>query len=294
MRDALEEDAGAGGTYISLRNSIRTNNGIIHPIIVIAQGERYKVIEGNTRLAIYHSFNSNTNIKGNWSEIPCVVYDEIEDKEIDAIRLQSHLVGPREWDAYSKGKYLYFLSQQSYMTAGELVEFCGGNSHQVNRYIQAYSDMEKYYRPEVTDDEFDPTRFSAFVEFQKTNVRNAIHKADHTFHGFARWVKDGLLTPSQTVRNLPAILDDQNAHSIFLVRGAVEAYATLTNAPVLTNLNNYSIEDLCNAVLQRFDGLKLKDFEYYCNNPESEAVLLFQNLKDQLDVYLERIERFAR
>lgn len=97
-------------SFIQLRDAIRTTGGVINPIIVRISDEGEKiVIEGNTRLAIYKDFLKNEEGGGDWSTIPCAIYDGIEAKEIDAIRLQAHLVGTREWKPYAKGKYLYYL-----------------------------------------------------------------------------------------------------------------------------------------------------------------------------------------
>ena len=90
----------------SLRESIRENGGIVHPIIVnhFSDG-RYVVIEGNTRLQIYRDF-CKKGIPGNWNVIKSIVYENIDEETLHSIRLQAHLIGPREWDAYAKAKYL--------------------------------------------------------------------------------------------------------------------------------------------------------------------------------------------
>ena len=100
-----DEDSSPGTTLRGLKNSIKANKSIIHPIIVKKhENGRYLVIEGNTRLMIYREFKENFD--GDWDTIPCYVYDVIESAEIDAIRLQSHLVGPRQWSPYAKARYL--------------------------------------------------------------------------------------------------------------------------------------------------------------------------------------------
>jgi hypothetical protein len=50
--------------------------------------------------------------------------------------------------------------------------------------------MEKYYRPLVTDDEFDTTRFSGFVELQKPGIKEAITKGKFTLTDFSNWIKE--------------------------------------------------------------------------------------------------------
>lgn len=94
----------------SLRESIRENGGIIHPIVVNKRtGNSYVVIEGNTRLQIYKDFIKN-GVPGNWTTIRAIVYDNLDTERIHAIRLQAHLIGPREWDPYSKAMYLHYLA----------------------------------------------------------------------------------------------------------------------------------------------------------------------------------------
>jgi len=82
-------------TFYSLRESIRTNGGIIHPIIVNKQPDgRCVVIEGNTRALIFREFKKQ-KVEGDWDTIPSMVYEGLSQRAIDAIRLQAHLVGPR-------------------------------------------------------------------------------------------------------------------------------------------------------------------------------------------------------
>jgi ParB/Sulfiredoxin domain len=104
-----EKDTEGGPNFDKLRQSIITNEGIIQPIIVNRLSEGRNVcIDGNTRLALYRSFQDE-KIKGDWKNIPCIVYNDLDEEDIDAIRLQAHLVGPRQWDPYSKAKYLSYL-----------------------------------------------------------------------------------------------------------------------------------------------------------------------------------------
>lgn len=154
----------------SLRESIRENGGIVHPIIVNHYTDgRYVVIEGNTRLQIYRDFKKK-NVPGNWDYIKAIVYEDIDDETMHSIRLQAHLVGPREWDAYAKAKYLNYLANEKYMPMSSLVAYCGGTSKasEIKNMIAAYQDMQEYYRPLCDDDSmFDIKKFTGFVELQK-------------------------------------------------------------------------------------------------------------------------------
>ena len=100
-------------TFYSLKESIKTNGGVIHPIIVSKHDDgRLVVIEGNTRTLIYREFCEQA-IPGDWAKIPAMVYRGLSLADIDAIRLQTHLVGPRPWDPYSKAKYLDHLKERT-------------------------------------------------------------------------------------------------------------------------------------------------------------------------------------
>jgi len=124
-----------GGTsYQSLKDSIKSNGGIIHPIIVNREKNgKLVVIEGNTRVQIYKEF-LELRVPGNWDTIKAIVYTNLSDEEIHAIRLQSHLVGPRSWDSYSKAKYLNYLSNELKLPNSQLLSFCGGKQAEITKF----------------------------------------------------------------------------------------------------------------------------------------------------------------
>jgi hypothetical protein len=119
-----EKETETGPTFNKLKQSIITNGGIIQPIIVNRSAGRDVCIDGNTRLALYRSFRDE-KVEGDWKVIPAIVYNELDEEDIDAIRLQAHLVGPRQWDPYSKAKYLSYLRKKQHFPFDRLVDFCG-------------------------------------------------------------------------------------------------------------------------------------------------------------------------
>jgi len=203
------QESEGGPSFSALKQAIRTNRGIIHPIIINKEQDgRLIVIEGNTRVLIYRQFLKE-GIQGDWEHIPCMVYECLSEQTIDAIRLQAHLVGVRQWDPYSKGKYLNHLYNGQHLTLDQVVDFCGGDKHEVLNYINGFNDMEQYYRPVLDSDaEFDATRFSAFVELQAQRIRDALLRAGFTKTDFATWVHEHRLYPLETVGNLPRILQN--------------------------------------------------------------------------------------
>lgn len=277
-------------TFQSLRASIRTHGGLIHPILVNREdGNRLVVIEGNTRALIYRQFKSSDD-SGTWDEIAAIVYDRLDEREIDAVRLQAHLVGPRQWDPYSKAKYLDYLSNSEHLTTDQIVDFCGGQRAEVHRFIDAYNDMENHYRPLLaSDDQFDPTRFSAFVELQAPRVQEALVTSGFTKSDFSRWVHDQILYPLDRVRRLPAILADPQARSVFLTDGAREAEKILNSPSTIEALEEATMFQLADALSAGISNLGYEDFfrlREDLNTPQNRSLT---DARDQLVELCRRI-----
>ena len=214
----------------SLRQSIEANYGIIHPIVVNKRSDgSYVVIEGNTRLQIYKDFRKE-NKPGNWDTIRCLVYEDIDSEEMHKIRLQAHLVGPREWDPYSKAKYLNYLANVEHMPMASLISFCGGNSKasEIKNMISAFNDMEKYYRPLCDDDtQFDIKKFHGFVELQRSSVIESLTLNGYTKTDFSQWMIDEKFSILQDVRRIPEILKSKKATEVFLKSDTASAKKVL-------------------------------------------------------------------
>lgn len=269
---AGDDEHESSTSFEKLKNSILTNGGIIQPIIVNRRKSAVLVcVEGNTRLALYKNFVED-KVKGDWTHIPSLVYDEMEDTDIDAIRLQLHLVGTRPWDPYSKAKYLHHLRTQQLLPFEKIVEFCGGRQKEIVESINAYSDMEKHYRPILPDDTaFDTRRFSGFVELQKPGVKEAILNAHLTLADFAKWIHDDKLSPLNTIRALPRILRNPKARDIFLKHGAKAAVQTLERPDVTKALAEAGIGVLAQALTQAIYALPWHEAKRLKAEPGSDT-----------------------
>lgn len=268
-----------GTTFEKLKNSILSSQGIIQPIIVNRVGDRLVCIEGNTRVAIYRSFIQD-GYKGDWTTIPAMVHENLPETAMDAIRLQVHLVGPRAWDPYSKAKYLHHLRTQQLQPFDRIIDFCGGSKREVQEAIQAYSDMEKFYRPLSDEGNFDATRFSGFVEYQKPRVKESV--MDHGFGpaDFAKWMKEGKIDPLNTVRQIPAVLANPRAKTVFLSQGMKAAIAVLDRPDAGTELKQASLGQLARALRSAIGQLQYEEIKRLQDNPEDDtAVALFDALE---------------
>jgi hypothetical protein len=259
-------------TFGKLKESILTNGGIIQPIIVnTTKGGSLVCVEGNTRVCLYRIFHEQ-NPQGSWERIPAIVYDQLNEEEIDAIRLQAHLVGPRPWDAYSKAKYLTYLRNKENLPFSKLVDYCGGSTKAVKESIGAFEDMEKYFRPLChSEGDFDPRRFSGFVELQKNNVKTTILQEGYDVSDFAQWIWEKKIFPLATVRDIPKILKNPKAKEVFLKKGALEAKKLLDRPELSKALQEATIAQLAQALAEAINKAKHSEIVEIQKNPESET-----------------------
>ena len=120
--------------------------------------------------------------------------------------------------------------------------------------------MEDHYRPLLpSDDQFDPSRFSAFVEMQAPRVQEALLTSQHNKKDFAQWVKDLRMSPLNLVRRLPAILGNPEARRVFLAHGAREAEKVLNTPSTIEALNDATLSQLAGALTERIDKMSYND-----------------------------------
>jgi hypothetical protein len=282
-------DAQSGATTPEkLRNSILTYGGIMQPIVVnkLPDG-RLICIEGNTRLYIYRSFVKD-KIAGDWTKIPALVHEGLDAEEVDSIRLQAHLVGPRQWDAYSKAKYLWELQYKEMMPLDRIVAFCGGNRREVTNAIQAYADMETYYRPvcEELENDFDPERYSGFVELQSTKVKDSILQAGFTLKDFAHWIAKGNIKNLEQVRRLPRILPDKKAREVLLKKDVKAALDVLEKPELSGTLKAATISQLSRALTEAIEKVQYSEVVRLRANPDDDAVRYINDALEALQGFV--------
>lgn len=269
----------------SLRQSIEANYGIIHPIIVNKRANgTYVVIEGNTRLQIYKDLRRE-NKPGNWDTIRSIVYEDIDGEEMHKIRLQAHLIGPREWDPYSKAKYLDYLANEEHMPMASLISFCGGTSKasEIKNMIAAFNDMKKYYRPLCDDDtQFDIKKFHGFVELQRSAVTESLAYNGYTKTDFSRWIIDEKISILQDVRRLPEILKSKRATEVFLKSDTAAAKKILAVEELSSDkLKDIPYEMLAKELSKRMQDIRLADIHHL--RSDSEYVDKLNSLMNAFD-----------
>jgi len=288
-------------SYDRLRDSIRASSGIVVPITVTVNKDGgYVCIDGNTRLAIYKEFLQR-DVSGDWTQIKSVVLDPASRRDIETIRVTAHLVGPRDWPAYEKARYLHHLRNQEFMDYEEMIALCGGNRRDIERQIDAYHDMNEYYRDVVEDDSFRIDRFSGFVELQKPKIKDAIFDAGCDLKDFGEWIRDGKIYRLEDVRNLPKVLQDEEAKEVFLageirsiedaIRVVEKRQQTEPGSTKLT-LKTASMYHLAVALNRRITDLpysELRALKAKENNETIEQIRALEGLSESLDGLLKDV-----
>ena len=219
FRLQLEHAMSRGGSgapgWRRLRNSIRAAGRAEQRITCVEVGDRYLCIDGNTRVAIYRDLKGSQE-PGNWDRIGADILsgedaDEVE-REVERVRMITHIVGPREWSPYREAKYLHKLRYEDKLDWNEIVDLCGGagNESVLKDNIRAYELMEDY-RQQVPEGRFKEDRFSAFAEIVKLRMEAKLEDHGKTMEDFNRWVEKGVLRVDSEVRDLRKVLNDEEA-----------------------------------------------------------------------------------
>lgn len=285
----------ASTTYKSLKDSIKENGGIINPIVVSHELDgTYVVIEGNTRLQIYKEFERN-NTPGEWDKIIALVYEQLPEDEKHRIRLQAHLVGPREWDPYSKAKYLYQLSEIENMNLNAIISMCGGDASDIKKSIEAYKYMVNYYKPIALSKQldFDVTEYSKFKEHENAKIKKAIQQKGFQPTMFAEWVAEKNVNTAQGVRKIPAIMRNQEALNAFLKENITAADRILQAAELASaDLSEYPYEVLASALHKQLSRLSVTEVENLANDVNyTEKLERLEFLQEKLKLVLQMVQQ---
>ncbi|MFZ1809130.1 MAG: ParB/Srx family N-terminal domain-containing protein [Cyclobacteriaceae bacterium] len=264
--------------YSKLKDSIHNNKGILNPIWVenFPNG-KYKVIEGNSRLSIYQDLRKIEPNESHWGKIICYVLPQgTRDEEKNYIRLQAHLRGTNDWDAYEKAKYLFKLSNEDLWPISKIEKQTKLTKREIEQNIEAFKMMSNQYLPSHPDP-FEIGKFSYFVEYVKDNkLKRTMSKNNLADYNFCEWVGDRNKIPTgQDVRKLKDIIDDDFARDKFLSEGFESSMEILAyRKPDLTNPLYRDIE----RVIDRLKEMQAWQLEEISNDQEGEKKRMLADL----------------
>ncbi len=265
--------------FRKLKDSIHNNKGVVYPIwIEPVKDKKYKVIEGNTRVVVYQQLQQEEPYEDRWKTILCnVLPHEIDEEQKNFIRLQSHLRGTTEWDAYEKAKYLYKLWNEDGWSINRLEKQTKMTEKQIRENIDAYKIMEEQYLPKYGDDPNEVSKFSYFVEYVKDKkLQKLMEKSSKDIKDYCDWVADKERIPTgQDVRRLRDIFDNEDTKNAFITKGFDTAMQILEfKKPHLVSSFYKDIENV-------IDGLKeinAQELDEIINEDNSEKEKMIRDL----------------
>lgn len=262
---------GGGDTCSKQREAILASRGAIQPVLINRTGGGDLVcIEGSVRVAFYQEFIRDGR-PGNWGSIPALLHDRLDDEALDAARQKFHLIGSEPWGPYSRAKYYHHLRCIERIPLSTIVNFFGEKESDVNKWISAFSDMEKYYRSAIpASEKFDTKRFSGFVELQKPAIKQAIYSSGFDLKDFSIWIHQKKIFPLWTVRNLPKILENEEAKKIFIEDGALKSLQYIEMSSGNNILDGASLLQISRSFINRVNALSFLEVQRLKDDPSSE------------------------
>lgn len=145
-QDEIEEYMCAQDHVKQLKESIKSNGGLIDPVIV-RDGD-FVVLEGNSRLAAYRILNREDPVQ--WGKIKCKVLPaDINDSAVFALLGQYHIIGRKDWDPFEQANYLYRRLQQTKLPIDFMADELGISRQKANNMVRviefmiAHNDLNK-------------------------------------------------------------------------------------------------------------------------------------------------------
>ena len=165
-QEEIEEQLLKSEHVRSLVQRIETHGGLIDPIIV-RDGDKKIVVEGNCRLAAYRKLSFKEPLK--WGKIRCkLLPKDIEEESIFALLGEYHLLGKKDWQPYEQAGYLYRMHKQQNFSIDKLANDIGIKLKSVKHLIKVYEFMVENHAI--------PSRWSYYDEYLKSTIINKARK----------------------------------------------------------------------------------------------------------------------
>lgn len=219
--------------YSKLRDSIEINGAIINPIwIGSEESGSHLVIEGNTRVLIYRELAEKYPAADQWKTIPANILPVgIQESQLNFIRLEAHLRGVTEWDAYERARYLYILNEEEGYSVPRLEQLTRLDARKIEVEIRAFRDMAEVYHTQFPDDPYEAQKFSYFVTYEESpRVKRGMQAQGKRIEDFCEWVGQARIPKAENVRRLPDILENDDAATRFFNDGFETAISYLALA----------------------------------------------------------------
>ena len=231
----------------ALYQSVYQNGGLLEDPVVRVDGT---VIEGNCRTVVLRELRKKYPDDERFSRVFVrVLPPDVTEEQISLLLGELHIAGKIEWRAFDQAEYVWKMNNIYGKNYDFLSTHLRWSRSKLSQKIAAFEETKAYL--ERTGDPQGINRFSHFEEFMKKQPLRAQHQQDPAFiKRFGQWVLDGKVPDATDVRDLPAILENEEAMRKFEKEGIRAARLVLQdmNPSIVSNL--YSAIDQANAELE--------------------------------------------
>lgn len=272
-----------------LKLNIEVHEGIMNPIWVYRKGNRFSVIDGNTRLEIFRDLNKKYPQKECYEKIPCeILPQKTNDRTKNFIRLLQHLRGINDWEVYERARMLYILWEKKGYTEEDLQSQTKLNRSQIKKWIEAYKNMTNQFLSKYGTQSDALSKFSYFVEYENPKIKQGMDDVKLSIKDFCSWVGTGEIRRAQDVRNLRKIFEDKKAKEKLVQCGYKCAVDELSLVkPGVSSKLFEVVED----VIHRLKGMPRSEEEEIIEGDNSQKQKLLQELSSETNKIVKKFKK---
>jgi len=231
----------------ALYQSVFQNGGLLEDPVVRTDGT---VVEGNCRTVSLRELHKKYPNDDRFKRVYVrVLPADVTEEQISLLLGELHIAGKIEWRAFDQAEYAWKMNKVFGKTFDFLSTHLRWSRSTLSQKIAAYEQTKAYL--ERTGDANGINRFSYFEEFMKKKpLRDRLEQDPDFAVQFGKWVHEGKLAEAKDVRDLPAILENEDAARKFEKEGIRAARTILHNDNPSMISNLYSAVDQASAELE--------------------------------------------
>ena len=285
LQEKLEELLWADDDVRDLYRQVLINRGLIERIIVREDGT---AVEGNCRTVVYRKLQENYPSDIAWQLIPSrVLPGDIGERDIAILLGEMHVAGKNTWSPFEKAGHVYRMQKDFALTQEEIAHRLRMSKSKVNQLVRAFDVMKNKFLPKYPEHS-SIRKFSYFEElFKKPQLRDWSEANPEALDQFVHWVGTNKLAQGVQVRDLPAIVENQDALKALTNDGFQAAQKVLgEDNPAVTSI-------LFRHMLEMTEALKkaqLDDIQRVRKSRHSKAAQIVQDLRESLKHFIELCE----
>jgi hypothetical protein len=242
----------------SLYQSVYQNGGLLEDPVVRQDGT---VVEGNCRTVVLRQLRQKYPDDDRFRKVYVrVLPPDVTEEQISLLLGELHIAGKIQWSAYDQAEYVWKMNKVYGKPYDFLATHLRWSRSKLHQKIIAFEETRAYL--ERTGDPQGNKRFSFFEEFMKKKPLRDRREQDASFmQQFGNWIQTGRLTDSRETRELPAILDNEDALKKFETEGLKAARQLLQAADPSLASNLYCAVDQATYELSTMSLQEITDLE---------------------------------